>query len=31
MAISKKMLGNQGNYYEVFKKWLPKEKEESNE
>ena len=24
MAISKKMLGNNGNYYEVFKKWLPK-------
>lgn len=27
MAISKKALGNQGNYYETFKKWLPKEKE----
>ena len=25
MAISKKVLGNQGNYYETFKKWLPKE------
>lgn len=23
MAISKKALGNQGNYYEKFKKWLP--------
>lgn len=23
MAISKKALGNQGNYYETFKKWLP--------
>lgn len=23
MAISKKTLGNNGNYYEVFKKWLP--------
>lgn len=23
MAISKKMLGNEGNYYDVFKKWLP--------
>ena len=23
MAISKKFLGNQGNYYETFKKWLP--------
>lgn len=26
MAIAKKALGNQGNYYEVFKKWLPEEK-----
>ena len=26
MAFSKKMLGNKGNYYNVFKKWLPKEK-----
>jgi hypothetical protein len=25
MAISKKALGNQGNYYNVFKKWLPQE------
>ena len=25
MAIAKKALGNQGNYYEVFKKWLPGE------
>ena len=25
MAISKKVLGNEGNYYKVFKKWLPKE------
>lgn len=25
MAISKKMLGNKGNFNEVFKKWLPKE------
>lgn len=23
MAIAKKALGNQGNYYDVFKKWLP--------
>lgn len=23
MAISKKVLGGQGNYYEVFKKWIP--------
>lgn len=28
MAISKKALGNQGNYCEVFKKWLPEEVEE---
>ena len=25
MCISKKVLGDKGNYYEVFKKWLPKE------
>lgn len=25
MAIAKKALGNQGNYYNVFKKWLPEE------
>ena len=24
MAIAKKALGNRGNYYETFKKWLPK-------
>lgn len=24
MAITKKALGNKGNYYETFKKWLPK-------
>lgn len=24
MAISKKLLGNKGNYYNEFKKWLPK-------
>ena len=31
MCISKKMLGDRGNYYEVFKKWLPKEEDaESN-
>ena len=24
MAIAKKALGNKGNYYETFKKWLPK-------
>ena len=23
MAIAKRLLGNRGNYYEVFKKWLP--------
>ena len=25
MCICKKVLSNKGNYYEVFKKWLPKE------
>lgn len=25
MCICKKVLGDRGNYYEVFKKWLPKE------
>lgn len=28
MAISKKALGNKHDYYNVFKKWLPKEKKE---
>lgn len=28
MAISKKFLGNKGNYYNEFKKWLPENKEE---
>lgn len=23
MAIAKKALGNKGNYYDIFKKWLP--------
>lgn len=27
MCICKKAIGNKGNYYEVFKKWLPKEEE----
>lgn len=27
MCIAKKTLGNNGNYYELFKKWLPKEPE----
>ena len=27
MAIAKKALGNEGNYYNVFKKWLPKDDE----
>lgn len=27
MCISKKFLGDKGNYYEVFKKWLPKEED----
>ena len=28
MAIAKRALGNTGNYNNVFKKWLPKEKKE---
>lgn len=24
MALAKKFLGNKGNYYDTFKKWLPK-------
>ena len=28
MAISKKFLGNKGNYYNEFKKWLPEEDED---
>lgn len=28
MAIAKKALGNKGNYYKVFKKWLPEEEYE---
>ena len=31
MAIAKKALGNKGSYYSVFKKWLPKSEEESND
>ena len=27
MAISKRLFGNTGNYYEVFKKWIPKPEE----
>lgn len=27
MAIAKKAFGNEGNYYNVFKKWLPKDDE----
>ena len=27
MAIAKKALGNEGNYYNIFKKWLPKDDE----
>lgn len=30
MAIAKKVLGNKGNYYETFKKWLPKEDKNDN-
>ena len=28
MAISKKVLGNKGDYYETFKKWLPEKESE---
>lgn len=28
MALAKKMLGNKGNYFNVFKKWIPEEKED---
>lgn len=31
MAIAKKALGNKGNYYEIFKKWLPEETLETEE
>ena len=31
MAIAKKALGNKGNYYEVFKKWLPEEEDDDYE
>jgi len=31
MCISKKALGNKGNYNEVFKKWLAAEKTKENE
>lgn len=30
MAISKKALGNKGNYYNTFTKWLPKEEDDSD-
>lgn len=30
MAITKKALGNQGNYFETIKKWLPKPNENSD-
>lgn len=28
MAFTKKFLGNKGNYYDIFRKWLPEEKPE---
>ena len=31
MAFSKKMLGNKGNYYNIFKKWLPEEKSKNEQ
>ena len=30
MAICKKILGNKGNYYSIFSKWLPEETEDNN-
>ena len=30
MAIAKRAFGNEGNYYNVFKKWLPEEDETSS-
>lgn len=31
MAIAKKALGNEGNYYNAIKKWLPKPEEDSTD
>lgn len=31
MAVSKKALGNKGNYFDEFKKWLPEETTKTNE
>lgn len=31
MAIAKRALGNEGNYYDIFKKWLPKEEKKEPE
>lgn len=31
MAIAKRALGNKGNYYEIFKKYLPKEEDKKEE
>lgn len=31
MAIAKKALGNKGNYYEIFKKWLPDDEDDDYE
>lgn len=31
IAIAKKSLGNQGNYYNEFKKWLPEEKTDADD
>ena len=28
MAISRKALGNKGNYYNVFKRWIPEERKD---
>lgn len=31
MAFAKKALGNKGNYYNIFKKWVPKEHDSNAE
>nr|DAP15094.1 MAG TPA: hypothetical protein [Bacteriophage sp.] len=30
MAVTKKFFGNEGFYYDIFKKWIPEEKEEEH-
>lgn len=31
MAIAKKALGNEGNYYDIFKEWLPEEEDDDDD